>query len=116
MDKAECDTILNEYLDNPNVERAAQAVMDAEAAARAERKTVEKRMAEAELVFRQAANLPLPEKSGKSKYKLKPFSEVDYEAPRFLINPYILQNAITIIQGDSGVGKTAFCCKLACNW
>ena len=87
--------------------------MDGDAAARAARKAQEKRDAEAGLVLRQAVGLPPPAKPGKKKYKLKPFVEVAYEAPHFLISPYILQNAITILAGDTGVGKTALCCKLA---
>jgi Mrp family chromosome partitioning ATPase len=116
MDKAEADALLDAYLANsPNVQKAAQAALEAERAARAERKAQEKRDAEAAFVIHQAANLPPPEpqKPAKKQYRLRPFAEVAYEAPRFLFNPYILQNAITIIQGDSGVGKTALICKLA---
>lgn len=39
--------------------------------------------------------------------------EVPDEEPRFLYYPYFPQGAVTIIQGDSGIGKTAFLCKLA---
>jgi len=116
MDKAEADALLDAYLArSTNVQKAAQAALEAERAARAERKAQEKRDAEAAFVIHQAANLPPPEpqKPAKKQYRLRPFAEVAYEAPRFLFNPYILQNAITIIQGDSGVGKTALICKLA---
>ena len=113
MTEAEADALLDSLYNHPNVEAAGAAVMKADAEARAERKAAEKREAEMGLVFRQAAGLPPPGKPAKKKYALKPFVEVPYEAPHFLFNPYILQNAITIIAGDTGVGKTAFVCKLA---
>lgn len=63
MDKAEADALLDSYLANsPNVKKAAQAVMDDEAAARAARKAQEKRDAEAALVIHEAAGLPPPAK------------------------------------------------------
>lgn len=46
-------------------------------------------------------------------HKVIGFSDVPYHEPRWLLKPYIPGGAITIIQGDSGVGKTAFVCKLA---
>lgn len=105
---------LREFMQNdPVLMAAAQKDLDEQMAARAARKAQEKRDAEAAFVIHEAAGLPPPEKPGKKKYKLKPFLEVPYEAPHFLFNPYILSNAITIVQGDSGVGKTAFVCKLA---
>lgn len=69
-----------------------------------------KAIAEAPFKISQAIEIQKPDKK---KLRLKPFAEVAYEAPNFLFNPYILQNAITIIQGDTGVGKTALICKLA---
>lgn len=45
--------------------------------------------------------------------KLVFYDTVDYEEPEFLINPYIPLGKLTIIQADSGVGKTALACKLA---
>lgn len=118
MTEAEADALLDSFYNNPNVERAAQEVMDAEAAERAEKKAAEKRAEEMRKVFNAAAGVappaaPVPPKPAKKKYKLKPYAEVAYEAPHFLFNPYILQNAITIVQGDTGVGKTALICKLA---
>ena len=113
MTKAEADALLDSYLKNPNVEAAARAVMESDAAARAERKAQEKRDAEAAFKIHEAAGLPPPGKPGRKKYKLKPYAEVEYEDPRFLFAPYIPLGAITIVQGDTGVGKTAFCCKVA---
>jgi hypothetical protein len=105
---------LREFMQNdPVLMAAAQQDLDEQLAARAARKAQAKLDAEAPFVIHQAAGLPPPAKPVKKQYKLKPFAEVAYEAPHFLFNPYILQNAITIIQGDTGVGKTAFICKLA---
>jgi hypothetical protein len=47
------------------------------------------------------------------KPSLMCFDTVEYEETRFLVNPYIPMGKITIVQGDSGTGKTAFACKLA---
>lgn len=113
MTDDEADALLDSFYNDPNVEAAAQSVMDAEAAERAEKMAAEKRAAEMGLVFRQAAGLPPPPKPGKRKYTLKPFADVEYEEPNFLFAPYIPRGSITIIQGDTGVGKTAFCCKIA---
>lgn len=44
---------------------------------------------------------------------LKSFSDVEYEPPEWVIEPYIPRGKITIVQGDSGTGKTAFVCALA---
>ena len=41
------------------------------------------------------------------------YDTVEYEEPEFLIKPYIPLGKLTIIQADSGVGKTALACKLA---
>ncbi len=41
------------------------------------------------------------------------FSGVEYQEPEWIIRPYFPQGKITISQGDSGVGKTAFACALA---
>lgn len=95
---------------DPVLQAAAQQGMEHRMAERAARKEQEKRDAEAPFIIHQAAGLPPP---GKKKYKLRPFAEVEYEDPRFLFAPYIPQGALTIVQGDSGVGKTAFVCKLA---
>ncbi len=113
MTEAEADALLDSFYSNPNVEAAARDVMEADKAKRAEKKEAERRATEAELVFRQAANLPPPAKPGKKKYKLKRYAEVEYEDPDFLFAPYIPRGAITIVQGDTGVGKTAFICKVA---
>lgn len=115
MTEAEANAILESFYNNPNVERAAQAVMDAEAAARAEKKAAEKRAIEMKKVFNAAAGVapPAPPKPTKKRYALKPFAEVEYEDPKFLFAPYIPRGAITIVQGDTGVGKTAFICKVA---
>lgn len=40
-------------------------------------------------------------------------SEVPDEEPVFVINPYIPEGQLTMIQGYPGEGKTAFACKLA---
>ena len=115
MTEAEADALLESLYNHPNVEAAAQAIMDDAARKRAERKAQEKRDAEAAFVIHQATGLPPPgtPKPTKKKYTLKPYAAVEYEAPNFLFKPYILQNAITIVQGDTGVGKTALICKLA---
>ena len=113
MTEAEADALLESLYNDPKVEAAGQAVMDAEAAKRAERKALEKRDAEAAFKIHEAAGLPPPGKPGKKKYKLKPYAEVEYEDPHFLFAPYIPLGAITIVQGDTGVGKTAFICKVA---
>lgn len=41
------------------------------------------------------------------------FDSVEYEEPEYLTKPYIPLGKTTIIQADSGVGKTALACKLA---
>ena len=51
----------------------------------------------------------------KEKPKLLKLSDVAYEPPAWLLNPYIPRGKITIIQGDSGTGKTAFACALAAH-
>ena len=45
--------------------------------------------------------------------KISNFSDVEYEEPSFLVDPYFPIGKITLIQGDPGAGKTAFACKLA---
>ena len=40
------------------------------------------------------------------------FSEIEYEEARFLIQPYFPVGKLTIVQGDSGTGKTAFMCAI----
>lgn len=52
-------------------------------------------------------------KKEKPKPKLLAFSSVAYEPPSWVIEPYVPRGKITIIQGDSGTGKTAFACALA---
>lgn len=47
------------------------------------------------------------------KPALMRFDSIEYEEAKFLIHPYIPSGKITIVQGDSGTGKTAFACKLA---
>ena len=42
-------------------------------------------------------------------------SDVPYEPPRWLIVPYFQRGKGTIIQADSGVGKTAFMCAIAAH-
>ncbi len=115
MTEAEADAFLDSFYNDPKVEAAAQAVMDAEAAERAEKKAAEKRAEEMRKVFNAAAGVAAPEppKPTKKRYALKPFAEVEYEDPKFLFAPYIPRGAITIVQGDTGVGKTAFICKVA---
>ncbi len=58
MTEAEADALLDSFYSDPNVEAAAREVMEADKAKRAEKKEAERRATEAELVFRQAANLP----------------------------------------------------------
>jgi hypothetical protein len=52
--KEEADALLDSYLNNPNVERAAQEVMDADAAARADKREAEKRAQ----AFRETVGMP----------------------------------------------------------
>lgn len=42
-------------------------------------------------------------------------SQVEYEPPRWLIAPYFQRGKGTLIQGDNGVGKTAFICAIAAH-
>lgn len=68
--------------------------------------------------FEQSEYMKLADTSeGKAILDPKPaivfFDTVGYEPPEFLSAPYIPLGKITIIQGDSGVGKTALICKLA---
>lgn len=44
---------------------------------------------------------------------LKTYDEVPEEEPRYIIKPYLPEGALSILQADPGVGKTAFACKLA---
>jgi len=41
------------------------------------------------------------------------FSDVAFEETRFLVEPYFPIGKLTIVQGDSGTGKTAFMCAIA---
>ena len=63
------------------------------------------------LVIHQAKELPPPNPA--EKFQLRAFDEVDYEPVHFLACPYIPLGKLTIVQGDSGVGKTAVICKVA---
>lgn len=42
-------------------------------------------------------------------------SEVPYEPPKWMIPPYFQRGKGTLIQADSGVGKTAFMCAIAAH-
>jgi RecA-family ATPase len=61
-------------------------------------------------VFEAAKQPPKPQSK---KAALKRFDSIEYEEVKFLVSPYIPMGKITIVQGDSGTGKTAFACKLA---
>ncbi|MDL2319273.1 AAA family ATPase [Eubacteriales bacterium OttesenSCG-928-A19] len=67
------------------------------------------------LVIHEAKELspPVPASQTSQPPKLVFYDTVDYEEPDFLIKPYIPLGKLTIIQADSGVGKTALACKLA---
>jgi len=54
-----------------------------------------------------------PPKPQNKKHALIRFDSIEYEETKFLVDPYIPLGQITIIQGDSGSGKTVFACKLA---
>lgn len=42
-------------------------------------------------------------------------SDIPYEPPRWLISPYFQRGKGTLIQADSGAGKTAFMCAIAAH-
>lgn len=42
-------------------------------------------------------------------------SDIPYEPPRWLIAPYIQRGKGTLVQADSGIGKTAFMCAIAAH-
>lgn len=44
---------------------------------------------------------------------IKNLTDVEEKEPEWLLKPYIPKDKLTLIQGDSGVGKTSFICYLA---
>ena len=59
-----------------------------------------------------AAGESVAEESEKTP-QLTSFADVEYEPPVFLIPPYVPEGKLTILAGDSSVGKTAMACSLA---
>lgn len=55
----------------------------------------------------------MPGNPHERKPLLKSFSEIRPEPISWLWEPYVPRRRITILEGDTGVGKTFLCCKLA---
>ena len=77
---------------------------------------VEKRsMEEARQMLEKAVGMAEQVISAEVSYapKICCFSDVVFEETRFLVEPYFPIGKLTIVQGDSGTGKTAFMCAIA---
>jgi len=95
------NTALQHYMDkSPKLQAIAEADMQKR---QTERKPQD---AEVPLALQQVSGLP-------SKYELQSFESVPYEEPEYLVKPYIQIKKLNMLQGDTGTGKTALCCKLA---
>lgn len=57
----------------------------------------------------------MPEKKTNITPQIICASDVPYEPPKWLLAPYLQLGKGTLIQGDNGVGKTAFACALAAH-
>ena len=117
MTKAEADALLDSYLKNPNVEAAARAVMESDAAARVERKAQEKRDAEAAFVLHQAAGLPSPEPPKPAFEPIKAYTAAELRAMDLkamtVIVDGLLPAGFSILAGAPKRGKSWMALDLA---
>ena len=117
MTEAEANALLESYRNNPNVERAAQEVMDAEAAERADRRGAEKRAEEMRKVFNAAAGIAPPEPPKPEFEPIQAYSAAELRAedikPVPVIVDGLLPAGLSLLAGAPKRGKSWMALDLA---
>ncbi len=119
MTEAEADAFLDSFYNDPKVEAAAQEVMDAEAAERAEKKAAEKRAEEMRKVLNAAAGVapeppapPKPEFEPIKAYTAAELRAMDLKAMTVIVDG-LLPAGFSLLAGAPKRGKSWMALDLA---